>query len=576
MINRYYYIRINIVLVIMLLTALCSCSRYPQKNARLFQQAEQALAEYPASALSLIQSIEHPEKLSEKEYAKYWLLKIQAHEKTGANIKDDSLIHISATFYSQAKDSLNAAKANLYTARVYFARNKNEEAMKYLLIAKDFAEGTKNNDLLGSIYYNIGNAYNSNRNYNKALESFKISQGYYSKSKNKVKEIVTLEYIGTMFAEEAEQDSALYYYQQVLDHTGDNWLIARINRRIASMYLHLEQYDKARVHAGISMEKDETAEQALWNNWVISNCLLQKGDIEGAVKYAKRIPGRKYWDQPESKLLYHTLMSKIYEANDDSESSLQEIKMINQLQDQIYKTAMNNSIPYIRELHEKEQMEKIYNRATIHRFKLIIIVIMIILLGIRIGWFVTNYIKRKKIELQKAKQTLNTFQKMLSKQENQLKSFNQELSEQAIKLQEYNLVLSERDEKNEQLRNFLMDKLDIARKVAQMNVVSSNSTKEFMIQFQKVFGKNMMDWENIYPVINDLYYGFVDKIKKIYPDLSNKDLQLCCFVRAGFRSDEQAVLLGYTQNSIRVKRTQLVKKMKFDNAEAFHSYLMKI
>lgn len=78
-------------------------------------------------------------------------------------------------------------------------------------------------------------------------------------------------------------------------------------------------------------------------------------------------------------------MSKIYEAKDDPESSLQETKMINQLQDQIYKTAMNNSIPYIRELHEKEQMEKIYNRITEHRFKLIILVIFIILLAIRTG-----------------------------------------------------------------------------------------------------------------------------------------------------------------------------------------------
>lgn len=565
MINGYYYIRITIVSMLMVFTALCSCNRYQNKNTQIFQQAEQLLAEYPDSALSFIQSIEHPEKLSKNEYAKYWLLKIQAHEKTGANIKDDSLIHISATYYSQARDSLNAAKANLYTARVHFARNDNEEAMKYLLIAKDFAEGTKNNDLLGSIYYNIGNAYNRNRNYNKALESFKISQDYYSKSKNKVKEILTLEYIGAMFAEEAEQDSALYYYQQVLDYTnntGDDGLMARINRRMACMFLDLEQYAKAREQAEISMEKDKTDEQALWNNWVLSNCLLQEGDIEGAAKYAKGMPDRKYWDQPESKLLYHTLMSKIYEAKDDPESSLQETKMINQLQDQIYKTAMNNSIPYIRELHEKEQMEKIYNRITEHRLKLIILVIFILLLAVRTGWFVTNYIKRKKDELQEAGRTLTTFREMLS--------------EQAIQLQEYNQVLSERDEKNEQLRNFLMDKLDIARKVAQMNVVSSNNTKEFMIQFQKVFGKNMMDWENIYPVINDLYDGFVDKIKRIYPDLSNKDLQLCCFVRAGFRSDEQAVLLGYTQNSIRVKRTQLVKKMKFDNAEAFHSYLMKV
>ena len=565
MINGYYYIRITIVSMLMVFTALCSCNRYQNKNTQIFQQAEQLLAEYPDSALSFIQSIEHPEKLAKNEYAKYWLLKIQAHEKTGANIKDDSLIHISATYYSQARDSLNAAKANLYTARVHFARNDNEKAMKYLLIAKDFAEGTKNNDLLGSIYYNIGNAYNRNRNYNKALESFKISQDYYSKSKNKVKEILTLEYIGAMFAEEAEQDSALYYYQQVLDYTnntGDDGLMARINRRMACMFLDLEQYAKAREQAEISMEKDKTDEQALWNNWVLSNCLLQEGDIEGAAKYAKGMPDRKYWDQPESKLLYHTLMSKIYEAKDDPESSLQETKMINQLQDQIYKTAMNNSIPYIRELHEKEQMEKIYNRITEHRLKLIILVIFILLLAVRTGWFVTNYIKRKKDELQEAGQTLTTFREMLSKQ--------------AIQLQEYNQVLSERDEKNEQLRNFLMDKLDIARKVAQMNVVSSNNTKEFMIQFQKVFGKNMMDWENIYPVINDLYDGFVDKIKRIYPDLSNKDLQLCCFVRAGFRSDEQAVLLGYTQNSIRVKRTQLVKKMKFDNAEAFHSYLMKV
>lgn len=297
MINGYYYIRITIVSMLMVFTALCSCNRYQNKNTQLFQQAEQSLAEYPASALSLIQSIEHPEKLSKNEYAKYWLLKIQAHEKTGANIKDDSLIHISATYYSQARDSLNAAKANLYTARVYFARNDNEEAMKYLLIAKDFAEGTKNNDLLGSIYYNIGNAYNRNRNYNKALESFKISQNYYSKSKNKVKEILTLEYIGAMFAKEAEQDSALYYYQQVLDYTnntGDDGLMARINRRMACMFLDLEQYAKAREQAEISMEKDKTDEQALWNNWVLSNCLLQEGNIERAAKYAKGMPDRKY------------------------------------------------------------------------------------------------------------------------------------------------------------------------------------------------------------------------------------------------------------------------------------------
>ena len=283
-------------------------------------------------------------------------------------------------------------------------------------------------------------------------------------------------------------------------------------------------------------------------------------------------------------------MSRIHEGKGDFHAALQEYRQFSQQQDTSYKTAINNSIPYIQELHEKERVEKAYNQARIYRLRLIIAVVMVILSGVLITWFLMNRVKRKQRELLEAEQTLDTFREMLNQQERQLRRadsalserdkqllhYDQRLLEQAEQIQCYDQVVSERDEKREQLRSALMNKLDIARKIARMNVVASGNTSEFTRQFQKVFGQDMMDWDNIYPLINDLYDHFVDKIRNSYPHLSGKDLQLCCFIRAGFRSDEQAVLLAYTQSSIRVKRVQLVKKMGFSHTEAFLDYLMHV
>ncbi|MDR2918368.1 MAG: hypothetical protein LBV72_03255 [Tannerella sp.] len=576
MLTRGNFITIYIIIAFISIFVLGSCNAKQDNHYKsLLKQAKLALAEKPDNTLLLLQSINNPEELTAKDYANYLLLQVQAHEKAGISIKDDTLMHIPVSFYIQENDSTEAAKANLYAGRVCIAQNKNETAMNYLLKAKDFAEDISSDYLSGQIYYSIGTVYQTNQNYKKALDNFKIAKDYFFRSGNEINEILMLDFIGTMFVEECERDSALYYYQQVLDYaykTSNDRYIARMNRKISCVYLELEQYDKARHCAEVSISKDDQNNESFWNYWVMANCLLQKGKHDEAFGYVEKIST----EHPEAKLHYHSLMSQIHEKNGDYHSALQEARQTTQLQDTIYKDAINNSIPYLQELHEKEKIENSYNKILIQRLRLILTVIVVLLIVVFVGWFLIYRIKRKENELLKAKQTLSTFREMLTQQEKQLQTVNLLLSEQTEQMQNYHQVISERNERSEQLRKFLMNKLDIARKVVQMNIITNENTNEFMRQFHKIFGQNMMDWNSIYPVINDLYNGFVDKIKSAHLNLTEKELQLCCFIRAGFRSDEQAVLLNYTQSSIRVKRTQLVKKMGFSNADGFLEYLIKV
>lgn len=563
-IPRYSHLIISVVFLF------CSCSqKHSTKDEDLLRQAEEMLMQYPDSALGTLQAIEHTEKLSDAEYANYLLLQVQAHDKTGINIKEDTLMYIPAKFYSKKKDYFKAAQSYLYAGRVSLAQGDNETAITSLVYAKDYAEMTDSIRLLGTIYYNIGHTYSSIANFEKALSSFKLAQSYYTQSGNERGAIFIQDHIGNMVWHLDRPDSAIYYFQQVLDYaqkTQNDWYIGRMHRRLSSVYWDLEQYDKAKYHTQISMNLDNEGDDAFFNYSTLARCYLLEGKVDSASYYVEKIRETAHGNAPEALLIYYDLSSQVLEKRNNYSAALKEAKEVIKLQSSISKEKRNSPIPYILEQHEKERIENEYNLVLIHRLRLVIAVVVIILLGVLAAWFLMYRIKRRENELLEAKQTLNTFEDMLSQKDKQLKSFDHELSERDAQL----------SQQAEQLRNFLMDKLDIARKITQMNVVTTNNTNEFMRQFQKVFGQNVMDWKNIYPVINDLFDGFVDKIKTAYPNLTEKELRLCCFIRAGFKSDEQAVLLDYTQSSIRVKRTQLVKKMGFDNAEAFLSYLMGV
>ena len=80
----------------------------------------------------------------------------------------------------------------------------------------------------------------------------------------------------------------------------------------------------------------------------------------------------------------------------------------------------------------------------------------------------------------------------------------------------------------------------------------------------------LVKWDDLYPVIDELYENFHDNLLKRYPQLfSQREVQIICLIRAGFSTKEIGVLIQQSSNSIYVSKTAIRKKLGVQPKEDF-------
>ena len=102
---------------ILLSVSLSSCSS-SVKNPLLLC-ADSLMEVSPDSALSILESISSPQKLSRADRALYALLLTQARHKNYVPLDDDSLIKTAVDYYGDRDKSLRAAQAHYYWGATY-------------------------------------------------------------------------------------------------------------------------------------------------------------------------------------------------------------------------------------------------------------------------------------------------------------------------------------------------------------------------------------------------------------------------------------------------------------------------
>lgn len=546
------YILYSLVAFVILL----SCSKKDGKDILL--KAEGLIQEHPDSALILLKSVENPDNLKKDQRADYYLLLADAKYKNEISLYGDSTLNEPVEYFSKTNDSKK-------TTLSYFLRNKAffdfargagnpEQAMYDALEAKKYSQ--KSGDyLLGHIYIDIGDVYYTGDYYTDALDNYKKALDYFQDDTENL--IIVFGKMGSAFNLLKMPDSALIYQIKSADlliekkDTSRNALnvLSALYKNIASSYRSLGNSEAQKdmlVKAYYYLPEKEGMDANVILH-LITLAYFRLNESDSALFYAEKYIETEDENSREAAFRYNHWYN-VNKAMGHYEGALQYLEAFTVITDRIYKEDLSNSVFEVQRKYDKAALENQYNKVLVQRLYLIIIIILVILILVAALWFFKFKIKSKENELLKAEQAIQTFQQLLSNQDNT----------------------------NERLTDFLVQKLDLTRKVAQMNVVTTDNTKDFIKQYNKVFGKNLLDemsWNNIYPIINDLYNGFVDKIQNEYSDLSEKDLQLCCFVRAGFRTEEIAVLLNYTQNTVRVKKSRLCRKMGFNDFESFLNHI---
>ncbi len=173
-----------------------------------------------------------------------------------------------------------------------------------------------------------------------------------------------------------------------------------------------------------------------------------------------------------------------------------------------------------------------------------------------------------------------------------------------LKLKKHRLLLEQKFEREHQVKlnnlekDRLLDEITLKRKeLANTTMIAAKKNEVLMeiqgelnrdkgkftdqFQLKRIVKKidkairNEDEWQVFETNFTELHEDFFRMLLKIYPDLSNKDLKLCSYLKMNLSSKEIAPLMGISVRGVEVHRYRLRKKMELDSKENLTSFLIK-
>ena len=168
--------KLRIALYLFLLATLCmGCGGHGRM--RQLEQLEARVNDAPDSVLRVLTATDMP-RWGERR-ALYALLTVQAQDKSGLDVADDSLIRVATRYYDRKGLPLRRLQAFYYHGRVYANAGLNHEAMTAYSRAKEFVDEVDAPYPVGLLYAQMGVLYGNDYDYQRALESMQEALCYY-------------------------------------------------------------------------------------------------------------------------------------------------------------------------------------------------------------------------------------------------------------------------------------------------------------------------------------------------------------------------------------------------------------
>lgn len=509
------------------------------------------MEDHPDSALAMLNRIEYPKELNNPQFYKYTLLLTQAKDKNFMDIRNDSIVKDITDYYIKVKDYNNAATSMFYWGRINFYKENYQTAINEYLTAINLAQKDQSFNLLGLIHDDIGTIYRKQLNYDKCIEHYLLAKENFSKAGNKKNENKILNRIGNIYLrmDPPLMEKAFNAYNQAFEFAKqeqDTTQMALCLNNISVAYRDMKDYDNAKKYTFESIALDRNNDILLKNYGNLTKIHLAAKQLDSALFCLNSISQIMENNSNNYDLCnYSYLLYDVYERKGDYQNALDYYKKSQDYQFLIYKENSDKSILEIQERYNKTQYENLYNLKQ-QRLKMwLSISILIVIIGIIASIIILQKHKKKKIESEGTIETLN------------------------------NLV-SDSNHSNEKLRKKVIEELELTKKIAYIHATDSDKGKKIIKDYDNLFDRNLqkaLDWENLYHLIDDLYPKLRTKLSERYPDLSEKEKQMCYLSRAGFKTHEIAYILGYSRESADTMKCKLRKKSGFNSTIEFNEFL---
>ncbi len=354
-----------------------------------------------------------------------------------------------------------------------------------------------------------------------------------------------------------EYDKMEASFEKAIAQAADSAFIVNVVRRnYADLLGEIGQNDRA-----IQMLEELTAQYREAGNWLqveslysLSRLWLNKGDKQRAERYMREAEelfasykeSSEFDPATEASVMAHKQVLEY--AKNGTYHIIDLVQFLNRWSETDYvryrvAEAKERSI---RDLRERN----LY--LTISRQRQAMLIFALILIALA-AWLLVVYIVRRR-------------KRMLIEKEEEIETLRSMLAE-----------VDRKDDK-ESVRKLMLQQLGVIKTIAGTPTEANQQLLARLMALNEATANALIDWPSIYQTIDLVYDGFYSRLVQKYgaaaqsnepasPVLNEKELQLCCLLKADFSTKEINMLTRQSLQTIYQRKTQVRQKLGLNEAE---------
>ena len=543
---------IRYALILFCLLPLWSCGG---KESRLLETSARIVDERPDSAYMLLKNLDFNNLKDKKLKADYALTRAKANMYMGRSLVTDTLLSQAVDFYKAVGDTASHIESVIAQANHLRSLERKDEAWALIdSLVNDMPcdiQRQLNQVLLGFSFSDKDNA--------KALmiidRQIKLAHDGSERLNFEIKKITPLVTLNRSKDAVALCDS-LFALPDAPEEGSNDWLYMRINYA-AALGEHRETSPQAVaiLKDVLGRMKNVPSDKLVEFYIPMVNLQLNSGNINEATKYTN---------------LVDSLDSDIFDRDPVAASYLEFLKIVLDYEHNgaLSLSRLSNTAHSLRkvsnDLEVKRQerddaLENAYDLSrsnyelTIRHQHLWLFIILIMLVGVIIVTIIFFVAHRRRQKLIEAEERIEALE---------------QLAMAATK--------PSHDDKQALLKKTLLLQIDIIRAFAEAPTAHNQEALKKISNAGNSDSETdaLVNWSELYPVIDELYDNFHANLLNDYPGvLSEREIQILCLLRAGFSTKEIGVLIQQTSNSVYVSKTSIRKKLGLLPKEDFIAFL---
>ena len=530
-----------------------SCSRHNDAE-RLLEKAQAVMETSPDTAAMYLDSILMPEKfLNKDKYMEYLVTKVQAKYKNYDNIKEDTNIFITKTYFDKTrKNSQMNMYSHLYSACVYDERGEYENAVRDYKTAFSLAEKMQDSLYMWRINNYIAEVFCNQTYWNEAMMIYKKSVILANSTADKANSMNNL---ARMYYLINNDDSCKFYIKQAIylaEQTNDKSTLSSIYQSAYVFYKEFNEIEHASKYLNMSVMCNPNID-SYWDNLYNLNFLslfLEEGELDSARIYVNKL--RNEFETMEICHMQTSICDNLadyYHKINIYDSALYYRKKLTYLVQEIYKQSIDDNIYEIQKKYDYELQRNIYQTKLNKRLILTVCILIVLLLVLIISFLIITKSKRRE-------QVLTKEVEDLSNVKNDYDKFKHEIKES--------------------FDNSLKARFDVIRKVNtfERNNKTNKNVKEIK---EYAYGSPFKSaFEASEDVIESSYSDITSFIKKTFPELNETEYKVCLLSVVPISVDDIANIIELSVDSVGKARTNIRKKLKIENKRtSFSEYILE-